>query len=814
MTGLGMDVRIALRAMARRPLFTLTCVVTLAVGIGSTTSAFTVVNSVILRSLPYPESHRLVRLYSSDNERDGELDNANGADYLDWKAQNTSFSLLAGYVAKNFNLTGTEFPIRLRGASVTPEFFSVLGRSAALGRTLSPEIDHPGAEASVVVSNGFWRSQLGANPEIVGTNLRLNGVPYVLIGVMPADFAYPSDAELWTSSPCLVPAPPFDFGGDPATDRTSHYFDVIGRLAEATDVVVAQQEMTAIADRLAKDHSETNSGEGVVVRSLSETVIGDARPRLLLLLATAGIVLMIACINVAGMLVTRASERSSEIALRLAIGAERRRIVRQFLTESLVLACTGGVVGVTLAMWGTRTILAVMPEGFPRIDEVTGDLNVLAFTILLVVGTSIFFGLAPAVQGLGRDLRPILNGGREGASANDGSRLRTGLVVAEVAASLLLVIGTGLMCRTLINLNAVDAGFEPRGVLAAHVALPDSDYGEDHAMKEFHAMVLEKLRSLPGVESASTVLTLPMHWNLHGDLKFAIEGQTEAEENSTTAGYQVVGVDYFRTMRIPLLEGRVFDQGDGDGAPQVALVNRTAAERYWPNENPLGKRLSWTGSDGENRDWVSIVGVVEDVYVDGLDTPPRPETYRPFAQDPFPYMTLVLRTQENPASYATALRRVVAEVDPDQPISGLTTMEDVLDTALINRRFNTMLMSSFAGVALLLAAVGLYGMLSFGVSRRRREIGIRCALGALPREIASQFICKGVRMIVAGLCIGTAGALALARLISSQLHGVSAIDPPTYIVAVLILGLVGLLASYLPARRAARTDPATVLRSE
>jgi len=814
MTGLGMDIRIALRTMARRPLFTLACVVTLAVGIGSTTSIFTVVNSVILRSLPYPESHRLVRLYSSDNESAGELDNANGADYLDWKTQSTSFSLLAGYVARNFNLTGTEFPIRVRGASVTPEFFSVLGRSAVLGRALSPEIDHPGTEPMVVVSDGFWRTQLGTDPEIVGTNLRLNGVPYTVIGVMPVDFAYPSDAKLWTSSPFRVPAPPFDFGDDPAADRASNYFNVIGRLAEATDVADTQREMTAIAGRLAQEYPDTNSGEGVVVRSLTETVIGDARPRLLLLLATAGFVLMIACINVAGMLVTRASERSREIALRLAIGAERRRVLRQFLTESLVLACTGGIVGVTLAIWGTRTILAVMPEGLPRTDEVTVDLNVLAFTVLLVVGTSIVFGLAPAVQGLGHDLRPALNEGREGAAANDGSRLRTGLVVAEVAASLLLVIGTGLMVRTFINLNTVDPGFEPRGLLAAHVALPDSDYSEDHAVKEFQTLVLEKLKSLHGVESASTVLTLPMHWNLYGDLLFEIDGRTEVEESSTRAGYQVVGVDYFRTMRIPLLEGRLIDEGDGDGAPQVALVNRTAAERYWPNEDPLGKRISWGSSDGENRDWVTIVGVVGDVYVDGLDTPPRPETYRPFAQDPFPYMTLVLRTHENPASYASSLRRVVAEVDPDQPISGLTTLEDVLDAALINRRFNMLLMGSFAGVALLLAAVGLYGMLSFGVSRRRREIGIRCALGALPRDIAAQFISKGVRTIVAGLCIGTAGALALARLISSQLHEVSAIDPPTYIVAVLILSLVGLLASYLPARRASRIDPATILRSE
>ena len=814
MTGLVMDIRTALRAMVRRPLFTLTCVVTLAVGIGSTTSIFTVVNSVLLRSLPYQEPHRLVRLNTSDIENDGELDNATGADFLDWKAQSTSFSHLAGYVSRNFNLTGTELPIRVRGASVTPEFFPVFGRSATLGRALSPDIDRPGNEPTAVLSDGFWRSQLGADPAIVGRSLRLNGVPYTVVGVMPPDFVYPSDVKLWTSSSYRVPEPPLDVGDDPAETRAFHYFDVIGRLEESTGVAEAQNEMTAIADRLAKEYPETNRGEGIVVRSLRGTVIGDAQTRLLLLLATTGFVLLIACINVAGMLLTRATERSREIALRLALGAENSRIVRQFLTESMVLAFAGGIAGVALATWGTRALLAIAPDVLPRTDEVTVDLGVLAFTILLVVGTSIVFGLAPAAYGLRRNRRSIVNEGRGGPDVNDGGRLRTGLVVAEVAATLLLVIGTGLMVRTFINLNAIDPGFEPRGLLAAHVALPDTTYREDHSVREFQSRVLEKLRALPGVESASTVLTLPMHWNLHGHLSFSIDGRTEVEEEPAGAGYQVVGIDYFETMRIPLLKGRLFEEGDDDGAPLVALVNQTAADRWWPNEDPVGKRVSWHSSEGEDREWVTIVGIVDDVYVDGLDTPPRPETYRPFAQDPFPYMTLVLRTQENPTSYATALRLAVADVDPNQPVSGLSTMEDVLETALTHRRFNMLLMGIFAGVALLLAAVGLYGMLSFSFSRRRREIGIRRALGALPRDIAVQFITKAAKMIAIGLGIGLAGALALARLISTQLHEVSAFDLPTYVVAMLILTGVGLLASYLPAWRASRVDPATVLRSE
>lgn len=814
MTGLGMDIRIAVRAMARRPLFTFTCVVTLAIGIGSTTSIFTVVNSVILRSLPYPEPQRLVRIYISDIADDGVLDNATGGDYLEWKAQNTSFSHLAGYAVRNFNLTGTEFPIRIRGASVTPDFFSVLGRDAAIGRTLSPEIDQPGAEPAVVLSNGIWSSQLGADPDVVGSSLRLNGASYTVVGVMPVGFAYPNDVRLWTSSSFRVPEPPLAVGDDPSETRSFHYFDVIGRLKVATGVADAQNEMTAIADRIAREHPETNHGEGIVVRPLRDTVIGDARPRLLLLLTTTGFVLLIACINVAGMLLTRATERSQEIALRLAIGADRSRIVRQFLTESLALAAAGGIAGVILSIWATRSLLAVAPGILPRTDEVTVDLGVLAFTFLVVVGTSIAFGLAPAAQALRRNLRPTVNQGRGGPNIADGDRLRTGLVVAEVAASLLLIIGTGLMVRTLMNLNAIDPGFEPCGLLAAHVALPDADYPEDDTISEFQRRVLEKLRSIPGVESASTVLTLPMHWNIHGDLRFTIEGRNEVENDSTSAGFQVVGTNYFRTMRIRLLEGRTFDARDDDGSPQVALVNRTAAELYWPNENPLGKRISWGSSDGEDRDWVTIVGVVGDIYVDGLDTPPRPETYRPFAQDVVPYMTLVLRTHGDPASYASSLRTAVAEVDPNQPVSGLKTMDDVLLTALAHRRFNMLLMACFASVALLLAAIGLYGTLSFSISNRRHEIGIRRALGALPRDIAVQFVHRGAKMIATGLCIGTIAAFALAGLISTQLHGVNAIDPPSFIVATLILLIVGLLASYLPARRASRIDPATVLRSE
>ena len=814
MTGLGMDIRTALRAMARRPLFSLTCVLTLALGFGSTTAVFTVVDSVILRSLPYPESHRLVMVDACEDLDEETLDGSSGADFIDWKAQNTSLKFIAGYVGKSFNLTGTDFPIRVRGSSVTPEFFSVFGVKPALGRTLSPEIDRPDGEPSVVVSDGFWRTQLDADPEVVGSVLRVNNRPFTIVGVMPPGFEYPEGAEIWASSPFRVPDPPVAVSDDPAEDRGANYFDVVARLNDGVDLAAAQSEMTAIAGRLEREYPDTNTGEGIIVRPLLDSVVGDAGPRLLLLLAAAGLVLLIACVNVAGMLLARATERLSEIGLRLAIGAERRRIVRLFLTESLLLALTGGLAGFALAAWGTAALLNSAPEGLPRTAEIAIDFRVLAVTAVSVVGTSILFGLVPAAQALRRNRRPIVNTGRGGPEIGEGNRTRSWLVVSEVAASLILVIGTGLVIRTFANLNSVDPGFDPKGLLVGHVAMPDPANQENDDIKEFHRHTLEELRALPGVESASTVLTLPMHWNIRGSLNFVIDGRSEDGEGPTEAGYQVVEPGYFQTMRIPLLRGRMFEDRDVDGALRVALVNRTAADLYWAGDDPIGKRVSWGTTENDERIWATIVGVVEDVSVEGLDVPPRPETYRPFAQDPFAFMTFVLRTNENPEAFALPLRQAVFNVDPEQPVSGIKTMDEVLSAALAPRRFNMVLMGTFAGVAVVLAAVGLFGMLSFSVTRRRHEIAVRRALGALPNNIVVQFVSEGARMVVTGLCVGTCGALVLARFISTQIHGVTATDLPTYVVAALLLAGVGVLASYLPARKAARLDPMTVLRSE
>jgi putative ABC transport system permease protein len=755
---------------------------------------------------------RVVRL-DSGTEADG-VRNASGANYLDWKEQATSFEALAGLCTRDFNFAGVEYPIRVRGVSVTPDFFAVLGTEPARGRVLSPDVDGPGAEPAVVVGDGFWRTHLGADPSAVGSVVQLNGQPHTVVGVMPPGFSYPGETTLWKSSAFRVPDPPVDIGDDPADNRGADYFQVVGRLRQGVGLADAQAEMTAIAARLAKEYPDPNEGVSIVVQSLRDSIIGDARPRLMLLLAAAGLVLLISCVNVAGMLLARGTERLGEIGVRLAIGAERRRIVRLFLIESLLLACIGGTAGVALAAWATKVLLGLAPDSVPRTGEVAVDFGVLLFAIAVVFGASLLFGLAPAAHALRLNRPPIVNEGRGGRVSGRSGRLRKGLVVAEVAASLLLVVGTLLVIRTFMNLNAVDPGFDTDGLLVGHVALPGSAYQENDSIRDFHDRVLEKLRAVPGVESASTVLTFPMHRQILGNLSFTIEGRPEESETPPVAGYQVVDPDYFATMSIPLLRGRLFDKGDTDGALRVALINQTTANRFWPGENPIGHRVSWGFDENEDRIWVTIVGIVGDVHVEGLDIPPRPETYLPFAQDPFTFMTLILRTGDDPGSFAPELRRAVNEIDPNQPVNRIKTMDAVLVTELAQRRFNMLLMGTFAGVAVLLVAVGLYGMLSFSISRRRHEIGIRRALGALPRDIATQFISDGFRMIAFGLGIGLAATLVVARFLSTQLHGIRATDPLTYFLAALVLIGVGLLACYLPARRAARVEPMAVLRTE
>ena len=809
MSDLIRDVRYGLRALARNPGFAMVAVATLALGIGATTSVFTVVDAVLLRPLPYPEPDRLFRLFVTDTQSGDDRDNVSAANFLDWKVQATSFEAIAGFVGRDATVVDGDHPARVRGVSVTPEFFSVLGAQATLGRVFSPEVDRPEGEPAVVVSDGFWRSTLGAAGDVLGSRLTLSNEPYTVVGVMPPGFAYPPGTVLWTAARYRVPDPPVDLGPDPTQDRGGQYISTIGRLRQGVLQRAAQSEMSTIGERLAREYPGVNKDEGVAMVGLQDSMVSEARPLLLLLLAAVGFVLLLACSNVAHLLLARATQREREIAVRLALGAGPGRVVRQLLAESLLLAACGGVIGAALASWGAQGLPALAPEEIPRAAEVSVDLRVLAFTTLIALGTGLLFGLAPAPQVFGQRLQLSMRQAGGYSVTGRGGRLRSGLVVAEVAISLLLLVGTGLMIRTFLAVAAVDAGFDPARVLAAHLTLPSARYAEDDRLRSFHRQLLERLRALPGVESASTVLTLPMQWNIRGNLAFQIDGRPTADGEGPAAGFQLVSEDYFRTLGIPLVRGRFFAETDDERAPAVALVNEALARAQWSGADPIGRRIRW--DDG---DWVTIVGVVGNTRVEGLDQDPRPETYRPFLQSPMRYMTVVLRGSGEAAALAPVMAKVVTEIDPQQPLHGVATMEHVLSASLAPRRFNMLLLGVFGGVALVMAAIGLYGVLCFSVTQRTREIGVRRALGAETRDVIRQVLREASRLVLAGLALGALASLALTRLMSSLIHGIPPTDPPSYALGLLLLLMVALGASGLPALRASRVDPVVALRYE
>ncbi len=811
MTGLGSDIRGAFRGMVRRPLVTLVCLGTLAVGIGGTTAVLSVVDAVVVRPLPYPESDRLVRIMEHETDAPVGSGNFSGADFLDVSADSSSFDEVAGYVASSFNVAGDDFPVRIQGAMVTPNFFQVLGVHAAKGRVFSPTVDVPDGEPAVVVSDGFWRTHLGSADDVVGRRIRLSGEERTVVGVMPAGFDMPARTAVWAAARYRVPDPPLDLGEDPAQVRGAQYFRVIARLGSGSTLATAQAEMDEIGKRLQTEFPDSNERQVFSVVPLKETIIATARPTLLLLLAGACFVLLIAVVNIANLLLARGTERRSEIALRMAIGARRARIVRQFLTESLLLAAVGGVLGVLLAKWGCAALLAMAPANIPRAAEVAVNLRVLGLAALIVLGSGLLFGLAPAAYLSRSSLQGVMNEGRGATSSPRGRGLRRALVVLAVAVSLLLLVGTGLLMRTYLKLLDVDPGFEAGNVLVAHVVLPRPRYDDDAQTAEFHRRVLERLRALPGVESASTVLTLPMHYHIRGDRSFEIDGRPAPDGSDQVAGFQVVDPEYFHTLHIPLRTGRLLSEADGPDDPLVVLVNEAFARRYWPDGDAIGHRITL---GDENPQWSAIVGIVGDTHLEGLDTVPEPEMYFPFRQSPMPYMTLVVRTSGDAAALADTVRRLVAEIDPDQPITGVTTMDQVLSDSLTRRRFSMVLLGVFAAIGMLMAAVGLYGVMSFFVAQRTHEIGIRLALGAQRGDVVRLVVTEGLKLVTTGLVIGALGALGLTRLIAALIHGVSAADPPSFALAAALLVAAGLLASYVPALRAVRVEPMSVLRSE
>ncbi|MFQ5744725.1 MAG: ABC transporter permease [Acidobacteriota bacterium] len=805
------DLRYALRMISRSPGFTAAAVLTLALGIGANTAIFSVVNAVLLRPLPYVDPGRLVRLWSAYPEDGAERSSTSPLDLDDWRQQNGVFEQMAGFPSvrlSGFVLTGSESPAEISTVFVTEGFFESLGVAALLGRTLAPTDQVDGNNRVVVLSHAYWQQRFGADAGIVGSTLTLNGSPFTVIGVMPPAFEYPAaDTEMWAPL-SLIPD-----SGVPRR-RGVRWLQVVARLKPGVTLAQAQTEMNTVVGRLAKQYPESNERlTGVTLRPLHEEMVGDLRTAMLTLFAAVVLVLLIGCANVANLMLARAEGRHKEVAIRMALGARRRRLIRQLLTESLLLTLSGGAVGLLLALWGVRVLVAMAPEEIPMLSQVGVDGAVLGFTTLLTLAAGLLFGLVPALRVAGADLHDSLKEGPLGrrSAAHPHRRLRSLLVVSEVALVVVLAVAAGLLLRSYGRLLRVDPGFEPRHLLTLAVTAQSYKYPERPQFTGFFHDLLQRLEQLPGVDSVGMVRPLPLRGDtFEGEsFTFSIDSRPSPPAgHEPGAVMRFVSPGYFHTMGIPLLAGRDFSARDSARAPIVLVVNHTAAERYWPGEEPVGKSISAGNATG-----LLIIGVVGDVRQLALAQEPMPVIYVVYTQVARVGMTLVVRTAADPRSMIGAVRRTIWEVDSDQPIEQIAPMEQVIADSLVQPRFSMTLLGIFAGLALVLAAVGIYGVISYTVSQQTHEIGIRMTLGAQGSDLLRLVVRRAMSLALTGIAIGLAGALAAGHWMASLLFGISAFDPPTFLLATLLLTAVALAASLVPALRASRVDPLIAIRS-
>jgi predicted permease len=820
-TTLLQDLRYGLRMLRKSPAFTVIALLTLALGIGANTAIFSIVNAVLLKPLPFPNSDRLMFMTSA-YETHGTLRNfsTSYADFFDWRDAAKSFSGMASYHQDSFTLTGSDQPLHVAGLTVSGDFFSVLQTQPFLGRIFTREEEKPGTRV-VMLSHDLWQSSFHSDRSIVGQAITLDKQSYTVVGVMPAGFIFPMDAEapkLWRT--LAIEAESKDPKNDPPAtspaQRGAHYLHVVARLKPGVSIERAHEEMNAIARNLAAQYPDTNKKfPAVALTTELEHMVGDTRPRMAILLISVGVVLLIACLNVANLLLVRASRRNREIAIRAALGAKRSHVVRQMLTESLLLGVGGAVFGVPIAAWALKLFISLNAQNLPRIQNAGLDGNVLLFTAAVAVITSLLFGLVPAVRTSNPNLTSFMKEGRGTTASGTHQRLRGMLVVLETTGGLVLLVVAGLLLRSFHRLMSVDPGLNPRNVLTLTFDLPENKYGNQQQI-DFYIQLLSRLRAVPGVASAGATTPLPLSGN-NAMVTFQIEGRPVPKSEEPAAEIAVVTPEFFRTLNIPLLRGRDFSERDDTKAPGVVIVNEAFAHKYFPNEDALGKHMTPGASNGGPPKPREIIAIVGNIKSRSLDAEDAPAYYVPSTQLNFGSMSVCLRTNVDPHSITSAVRSVVASMDSDLPLYDVKTMEEYLATSVATPRFHAMLLEAFAGLALLLTGIGLYGVIAYAVAQRTHEIGVRITLGATRASVVQMVLRAGLKLTAIGIAAGVVLSLIAARFatsFSSLLFGVKATDGVTFIAVIGIVTLVSLLACYIPAYRASRVDPMIAMRYE